>query len=122
MVVLLAIAGAVAAVLLTRAGEETTRLEEETTRWSEIGNETGCGIAGGVWSNPGGSGSCGAPGTVAHNPTTDHTNYHVCHGTSGGSPAHTHSWMDDDTDNDNDPETSPAGVTPGEDGSCSPGA
>ena len=47
MVVLLAIAGAVAAVLLTRAGEDTTRLEEETTRWDEITDARGCEIAGG---------------------------------------------------------------------------
>lgn len=49
LVVLLAIAGAVAAVLLTRAGEETDRLEDETDRWSDITNETGCDIAGGQW-------------------------------------------------------------------------
>ena len=49
LVVLLAIAGAVAAVLLTRAGEETDRLEDETDRWSDITNETGCDIAGGRW-------------------------------------------------------------------------
>ena len=47
MVVLLAIAGTVATVLLTRAGQETDRLEGETDRWSDIGNETGCEIAGG---------------------------------------------------------------------------
>ena len=49
MVVLLAIAGAVAAVLLTRAGTETERLESETDRWTDITNETGCDIAGGDW-------------------------------------------------------------------------
>ena len=49
LVVLLAIAGAVAAVLLTRAGTETDRLEDETDRWSDITNETGCEIAGGTW-------------------------------------------------------------------------
>ncbi|MXW98228.1 MAG: hypothetical protein F4Y05_09170 [Acidimicrobiaceae bacterium] len=48
VVVLLAIAGAVAAVLLTRAGEETDRLEGETDRWTEIDNYTGCVIADGV--------------------------------------------------------------------------
>jgi hypothetical protein len=36
MVVLLAIAGAVAAVLITRAGTETDRLEGETDRWSAL--------------------------------------------------------------------------------------
>ena len=45
IVVLLAIAGAVAAVLLTRAGSETDRLEDETDRWSGIDNFTGCNIA-----------------------------------------------------------------------------
>ena len=49
IVVLLAIAGAVAAVLLTRAGTETDRLQEETDRWSDITNATGCKIADGVW-------------------------------------------------------------------------
>ena len=49
MVVLLAIAGTVAAVLLTRAGTETDRLQDETDRWADITNETGCDIAGGTW-------------------------------------------------------------------------
>ena len=47
IVVLLAIAGAVATVLLTRAGEETDRLEEETDRWTGVNSYTGCNIAGG---------------------------------------------------------------------------
>jgi len=48
MVVLLAIAGTVAGVLLTRAGEETGRLEaEDVRRYTEIDNERGCEIAGG---------------------------------------------------------------------------
>ena len=43
MVVLLAIAGAVAAVLITRAGTETDRLDAETTdRGAGILNSTGC--------------------------------------------------------------------------------
>ena len=49
MVVLLAIAGAVAAVLLTRAGTESDRLKGETDRWSGIENKTGCEIADGSW-------------------------------------------------------------------------
>ena len=49
MVVLLAIAGAVAAVLITRAGTETDRLDADTDRGAGIGNETGCDIAGGAW-------------------------------------------------------------------------
>ena len=53
VVVLLAIAGAVAAVLLTRAGTETERLEQETDRWTDIDNERGCDIAGGVWDDQG---------------------------------------------------------------------
>ena len=57
MVVLLAIAGAVAAVLVTRAGTETDRLDDgETDRWTEIGNKTGCEIAGGTWTT-----KCAAP-------------------------------------------------------------
>ena len=59
IVVLLAIAGTVATVLLTRAGEETDRLEAETDRWSDITNETGCKIAG------------GRPGSVAPNAEAD---------------------------------------------------
>ena len=48
MVVLLAIAGTVAGVLLNRAGSETDRLEsEETQRWAEIDNNRACEIAGG---------------------------------------------------------------------------
>lgn len=47
MVVLLAIAGAVAAVLLTRAGTETDRLQDETDRWSDITSFTGCEMANG---------------------------------------------------------------------------
>ena len=48
MVVLLAIAGTVAAVILTRAGEETDRLEaDDNRRWLEIDNHRGCEIAGG---------------------------------------------------------------------------
>ncbi len=57
MVVLLAIAGAVAAVFITRAGTETDRLEgDNTDRGAGIGNKTGCDIAGGSWAT-------GAPGT-----------------------------------------------------------
>ena len=89
MVVLLAIAGAVAAVLVTRAGTETDRLEGETDRWTEIANETGCDMAGGVWSKPGGSGSCGAPGTVLHVVGTPHAPAD-CHTTAGGGDNHTH--------------------------------
>ena len=42
-------AGAIAAVLLTRAGTETDRLEDEPDRGGNIDNETGCEIAGGAW-------------------------------------------------------------------------
>ena len=56
VVVLLAIAGAVATVLLTRAGTETDRLEEETDRWTGITSQTGCGIANGVWTDANGDG------------------------------------------------------------------
>ena len=112
MVVLLAIAGTVAAVLLTRAGTETDRLESETDRWSGITNETGCEIAGGAWNNPGGSGSCGQPGTVIHNASTAHTTQAACHTASAGSPGHPHTWTDDNSDGDGNPVTHP------NDGSC----
>ena len=46
---LLAIAGAVAAVMLTRAGEETERLEEADSAVYGIANETGCRLGGGTW-------------------------------------------------------------------------
>ena len=82
LVVLLAIAGAVAAVILTRAGTETDRLEQETDRWTGITNETGCEIAGGAWSNPGNPGSCGTPGTAIHISSTKSRSY------CGGLPHH----------------------------------
>ena len=112
LVVLLAIAGAVAAVLLTRAGTETDRLEGETDRWTEIANETGCDIAGGVWNNPGGPGSCDPPGTPIHNAGTSHVTQAECHATSGGSPGHSHTWTDNNSDSDGDPSTNP------DDGTC----
>ncbi|MDE0652613.1 MAG: hypothetical protein OXI26_03070 [bacterium] len=50
MVVLLAIAGSVAAVILTRAGEETERLDDsESVAAYGISNETGCRLGGYVW-------------------------------------------------------------------------
>ena len=110
---MLAIAGTVATVLLTRAGTETDRLEQETDRWTGIANETGCGMAGGVWNNPGGPGSCGEPGTIVHNASTGHGSYTTCHTSSDGSPSHTHTWMDNNSDGDNDPATDDT------DGSCS---
>ena len=112
VVVLLAIAGAVAAVLLTRAGTETDRLEQETDRWSEVGNETGCEIAGGAWNDV--SNSCGEPGTAIHNVNTSHNSHSTCHTTSEGDPGHTHTWMDNDGDNDGDPTTNET------DGTCAP--
>ena len=53
MVVLLAIAGAVAAVLFNRASTETDRLEAQTTQVEVYGitNKILCGNAGGVWQN-----------------------------------------------------------------------
>ena len=77
IVVLLAIAGAVAAVLLTRAGTETDRLREETDRWSDIANETGCRIANGVWSAPGDpTGSCGPPAGGGQTPVAVPSDFH----------------------------------------------
>ena len=93
VVVLLAIAGAVSAVLLTRAGTETDRLEGETDRWSDIANETGCDIAGGVWNNPGRPGNCNPPGTAVHNSRTPHAlTAAECHIADEGSPAHRHTF------------------------------
>ena len=51
MVVLLAIAGSVAAVILTRAGEETERLEQTDSAAYGITNETACEIGGHNWQN-----------------------------------------------------------------------
>ena len=104
MVVLLAIAGAVAAVLITRAGTETDRLEGETDRWTGITNETGCEIAGGAWSNPDGSGSCGQPGTVIHIASNTHADTPAdCHTNTAGGDSHRHTFtagVDDNGDGD----------------------
>ena len=76
IVVLLAIAGAVAAVLLTRAGEEQGRLEEiETNPNYFLETETECDIAQGDWNHDGhsaGSASEEHEGHPNHNATTDH--------------------------------------------------
>ena len=113
MVVLLAIAGAVAGVLVTRAGTETDRLEQETDRWSDIANETGCEIAGGVWNNPGGAGSCGPPGTVVHNSGTPHALTAAdCHTVSEGDPAHIHVFNAGTDVNGNGDYTDPGDTPP----------
>ena len=80
MVVLLAIAGAVAAVLLTSAGTETDRLEGETDRWSCITSPTGCDIADGVWNSV--AGTCNPPGTAIHNSSDSHAP-ELCTSTTG---------------------------------------
>ena len=49
MVVLLAIAGAVAAVLLNRAGSETDRLENETVNFTDYETKFGCDTVDGTW-------------------------------------------------------------------------
>ena len=50
MVVLLAIAGSVAAVILSRAGEETSRLEGQSdTAAYGITNKRGCEVGGNTW-------------------------------------------------------------------------
>ena len=110
IVVLLAIAGAVAAVLLTRAGTETDRLKEETDRWSDIANETGCKIANGVWSTPGDpTGSCGPPAGGGQTPVAVASDFD---GDQAGCRANSHTWNDADTDNDGDDSTMP------NDGTC----
>ena len=88
VVVLLAVAGAVSAVLLTRAGTETDRLEGETDRWSDITNETGCRIADGAWNDV--AGTCNPPGTAIHNSGTPHA-LADCHTNTRGDPGHSHS-------------------------------
>ena len=65
MVVLVVIAGAVTAVLITRAGEETDRLENvsATIAASRYPNEALCEMAGHTWTPDGDpNGSCGATG------------------------------------------------------------
>ena len=49
LVVLLAIAGAVAAVILTRAGQETERLEQTDSAAYGITNKSGCQLGGHQW-------------------------------------------------------------------------
>ena len=87
VVVLLAIAGAVSAVLLTRAGTETDRLEGETDRWSGITSPTGCDIADGVWNSV--AGTCNPPGTAIHNSSDSHAP-ELCHIDDRGNPPHRH--------------------------------
>ena len=54
IVVMLAIAGAVAGVLLNRAGQTTDQLENtENIEWAEINSESACRIAGGTWTDGG---------------------------------------------------------------------
>ncbi|MXX57055.1 MAG: hypothetical protein F4Z44_14945 [Gemmatimonadetes bacterium] len=79
MDVLLAIAGAVAAVLLNRAGSETDRLENETVNFGDYETKFGCDTVDGNWSagsdkngdgdtNDSGEGTCTASGAPAPNP------------------------------------------------------
>ena len=113
MVVLLAIAAAVAAVLITRAGTETDRLEGETDRWSGITNETGCEIAGGAWSNPGDPGSCGQPGTVIHVASNTHAATPAdCHTNPAGGDNHSHVFNAGTDDNGNGDYTDPGDTPP----------
>ncbi len=70
MVVLLAIAGGVAAVLLARAGQETSRLEEQSTGTEvyAISNDTLCRTAGHTWAaaaRTGADGTADAAGLLA---------------------------------------------------------
>ena len=109
---MLAIASAVAAVILTRAGEETDQFGRQTFDYGQIENETACGWRDGVWSNPGGDGTCNPPGTAIHNANTSHATYAECHTANQGSPAHRHIWTDNNSDGDGNPATSPS------DGSC----
>ena len=79
MVVLLAIAGAVATVLLIRAGSETDRLENETVNFADYTTKFGCDTVDGNWAagsdsngdgdtDDRGEGTCTASGAPAPNP------------------------------------------------------
>ena len=66
MVVLLAIAGTVAAVLLSRAGEETSNLEDSTSSTAYgVTNASGCALGGHTWDD--GSGTPSADDVKALN-------------------------------------------------------
>ena len=109
MVVLLAIAGAVAAVLLNRAGSETDRLENETVNFPDYKTKFACETVTGAWTagtdqnsdgdtNDRGEGTCGASGGGTQPVASDFTDYAGCDGAG-------FTWNDNDTDNDGDPLT-----------------
>ena len=86
IVVMLAIAGAVAGVLLNRAGQVTDDLEQSTTyEWAQVNTDTACRIAGGgaTWH---------AVGPTSHTDAVTTTAVHDKYGTAtanhGGDHCH----------------------------------
>ena len=98
MVVLLAIAGGVAAVLLNRGGEAVTDIERQqiSRQASEFSGSALCNAAGFAWSSA--TSSChAAPAVVVTVPPphvrgTPHTAAVHCHLSPGGTDNHEHIW------------------------------
>ena len=94
MVVLLAIAGGVAAVLLNRGGEAVTDIERQqiSRQASEFSGSSLCNAAGYVWSSASSSCHATAAVVVVHIGVTPHTALVHCHTTPDGTDNHTHTW------------------------------
>ena len=94
MVVLLAIAGGVAAVLLNRGGQAVTDIERQqiSREASEFSGSALCNAAGYVWSSASSSCHATAAVVVVHIGTTPHTALVHCHSAVGGTDNHTHTW------------------------------
>ena len=96
MVVLLAIAGGVAAVLLNRGGDAVSDIERQqiSRQASEFSGSSLCNAAGFVWSSA--TSSCHAAAAVVTSPphvsTTPHTALVHCHTTADGTDNHMHTW------------------------------
>ena len=100
MVVLLAVAGAVAGVLLTRGGEAVSEVERQdiTRDATEFNNSGLCEGYGFTW-----DGSCKTAAAAVVHAASSHLDQPSCESTAGG---HTpHSW---NADPDNDPITDDA--------------
>ena len=94
MVVLLAIAGGVAAVMLNRGGEAVTDIERQqiSREASEFSGSALCNAAGYVWSSASSSCHATAAVVVVHVGVTPHTAATHCHLTAGGTDNHMHTW------------------------------
>ena len=94
MVVLLAIAGGVAAVLLNRGGEAVTDIERQqiSRQASEFSGSALCNAAGYVWSSASSSCHATAAVVVVHVRLTPHTAPTHCHSSAGGTDNHMHTW------------------------------